>query len=128
MNKIELNIKQPIQSIIIYDGDCNFCISIIKFVRKRDNKKVLLFIHIQEKEGRLILRKHNENFINLQTVYFIHSGQMYKKSTAIFKIFSLLPFPWKIISLFKIFPISFTDFMYNFIAKYRYRLFGKVNK
>lgn len=126
MDKRKLDLP-PIQSIILYDGLCNFCISIIHFVKKRDKKNVLFATPIQTKEARAILRSQNEKFINLQTVYFIHTNRIYKKSTAIFKIFSLLPFPWKIISWFQILPVSFTDRGYNIIARYRYKLFGKIN-
>ena len=49
-----------------------------------------------------------------------------KKSKAIIKILSKLPFPWKFFSFFiAIFPNFFRDIIYNFIAKIRYKIFEK---
>ena len=124
MDKEKLISADP-QLFILYDGVCNFCISIIGLVSRLDKSKSLQAVPIQSKEGRNILRLRNEKFISLKTVYFIHDKRVYKKSTAIFKIFTHLPFPWKIISWFQILPVSFTDSVYRIIARYRYSLFGK---
>jgi predicted DCC family thiol-disulfide oxidoreductase YuxK len=118
-----ISAKPPL--FILYDGVCNFCISIVGFALRIDTSKSLQAVSIQSKEGRTILRLNNEKFISLKTVYFIDEKQVYKKSTAIFKLFSRLPFPWKIISWFQILPVLFTDSVYGIIARYRYTLFGK---
>jgi predicted DCC family thiol-disulfide oxidoreductase YuxK len=124
MDNEKLN-TNPIQPTILYDGVCNFCIAVIDFVKRKDKKNIFLSMPIQSQEARAILRSHNEKFISLQTVYFIEDGKVYKKSKAVFKILRHLSFPWKIFSWFRVFPVFFTDAVYNVVARYRYKVFGK---
>jgi predicted DCC family thiol-disulfide oxidoreductase YuxK len=122
MKKIET------QQIVLYDGRCNFCIGIINFIKKKDKKNTFSYLPIQSKEARNILRSTNEAFINLKTLYLVIEQNSYKRSMAIFKIFQQLPYPWKLVSLFKIFPLFITDFFYKVIARYRYKLFGQAQE
>ena len=61
----------------------------------------------------------------MNTIFVISEHSMFTSSTAIFKIFGLLGYPWNIMLIFSLLPKSLTDFVYNMIAKNRYRLFGK---
>src|SRR4051812_29187915 len=99
----------PQKSVILFDGVCNFCNAFVNFVRKHDKNNVFSFAPIQTKEARALLRKTNEIFINLQTVYLVENNVNYKRSRAVFRIFRKLPYPWKLISLFRILPVSITD-------------------
>jgi predicted DCC family thiol-disulfide oxidoreductase YuxK len=119
------NVSSP---VILYDGVCNFCNAIVNFVIRRDKNKVFLFAPVQSREARLLLRSHNESFASLKTVYLVDKGKVLKRSEAVFRIFQYLPYPWKIISAFGILPLGFTDSGYNFIARNRYRWFGKTDE
>jgi predicted DCC family thiol-disulfide oxidoreductase YuxK len=114
--------------VILYDGVCNFCNAIVNFILKHDKNKKFLFAPIQSKEARLLLRNLNEPFANLKTVYLIDDKKVYKRSVAVFKILEKLSFPFKAVALFQIFPTSLTDYVYKFIAKNRYKWFGKAEK
>ncbi|HET6244208.1 MAG: thiol-disulfide oxidoreductase DCC family protein [Bacteroidetes bacterium] len=114
--------------VILYDGVCNFCNAIVTFIIKHDKEKKFLFAPIQSKQARLLLRNLGEPFANLKTVYLVDSGQIYKKSGAVFKIVQKLHYPWKLLSLFKVLPLGFTDYLYSLIAKNRYHWFGKTNE
>jgi len=123
MTEIE---NKPVQKqIILFDGVCNFCTAVADFIRKHDRKNIFLLMPVQNKEARAILREHNITFVNLQTIYLVKNEAVYKRSTAIFKIFQLLPFPWKLFSFFRIFPSAFTDYFYGIISRNRYKWFGK---
>ena len=115
----------PAASAVLYDGECNFCIYIVKLIKNIKNNNIDLFIPIQSREAKALLRFHKERFIDLNTIYFIYHNKIYKKSTAAFKIIALLPFPWKILSWFRIFPVSWTDRLYSFIACYRHKIIKK---
>jgi predicted DCC family thiol-disulfide oxidoreductase YuxK len=111
--------------IVLYDGVCNFCNAVVNFIIKHDKEKIFLFAPIQSKEARNLLRKHNEAFASLHTVYLIEDKKVYKRSVAVFGILKKLPFPWNSISFLGLLPIGLTDFAYKLIAKYRYSIFGK---
>jgi predicted DCC family thiol-disulfide oxidoreductase YuxK len=117
--------KELSQQFILYDGMCNFCNTIVNFVKKNDKRDIFLFLPIQTKDARKLLRAANEIFINLKTVYLVDDQTCYKKSRAIFKIFAMLPYPWKSISWFRFLPLFFTDFIYGQIARHRYKIFGQ---
>jgi predicted DCC family thiol-disulfide oxidoreductase YuxK len=109
------------ENIIIYDSKCNFCRKIVKFIMKNKIHDVTC-LPVQDKESRLILRRLNEPFIDLHTIYFIKSGQIFKRSKAIFEIAKSLKRPYFFFSYLSILPSSLTDFFYIQISKRRYKL------
>ncbi len=115
------------KSVILFDGLCNFCNAIVNFIIRHDKDKTFLFSPIQASEARAFLRERDIVFMNLNTVYLVDDKKVYQKSSAVFKVFQKLPYPWKLVSLLRIFPLFITDFFYKIIANYRYRLFGKLD-
>lgn len=111
--------------VILYDGVCNFCNAVVNFIAKHDRKKVFRFAPLQTKEARALLREHKETFVSLKTVYLIEGGKVYKRSSAVFRMLKQLPYPWRMLSWFRIFPVKLTDYFYKLIAKHRYVLFGQ---
>jgi predicted DCC family thiol-disulfide oxidoreductase YuxK len=124
---IEKSMKEE-SPVILYDGLCNFCNAVVNFVVHHDKKKEFRFAPLQSKEARALLREHNEAFVNLKTVYLVEKGEVYKRSTAVFRVFRRLDYPYKILSFFRVLPVGLTDYFYKIIAKYRYALFGKRNE
>lgn len=108
-------------NIIIFDSKCSFCTKTVFFFIT-NKKKALLSIPVQDKDARLKLRTLGENFISLQTIYFISNNRVYKKSQAIFQIVRNLNFPYNTLSVFSILPISLTDFFYDYISKRRHKI------
>jgi predicted DCC family thiol-disulfide oxidoreductase YuxK len=122
---LQTNTQKP---VILYDGVCNFCNAVVNFVIKHDREKLFLFSPIQSREARMLLRSNNEPFAGLKTVYVVHGGKVFKRSQAAFEIFRLLGYPWKAVSAFGVLPVSFTDMLYKFVARNRYKWFGKSNE
>jgi predicted DCC family thiol-disulfide oxidoreductase YuxK len=111
--------------LILYDGVCNFCNAVVKFVIEKDRQEKFSFAPIQSREARAVLRENNEAFASLKTIYLVEGSQTFKRSRAVFRIFSRLPMPWRIVAVLGYLPVPFTDLCYKLVAKYRYRLFGK---
>jgi len=111
-------------NIILFDGLCNLCNRIVPILIKYDSKDKLSFSAQQSSAGIIIMNKHKLNSKN-ESVVFIKGKDVFFKSNAIIEIAKLIT-GWP--SLFKyltFFPKTFRDVVYDFIAKYRYRLFGK---
>jgi len=119
--------KKEESPVILYDGLCNFCNAVVNFIVRHDKKKIFSFAPLQTREARGLLREHNEAFVSLKTVYLVEKGNVYKRSRAVFRMFRQLPYPWKMVSFFRILPVWFTDYFYKVIAKNRYKWFGKRN-
>lgn len=61
----------------------------------------------------------------LEGVVFIENGKAYFKSAAAFRISRYFGGIWRTLNIFSVFPIALTDFIYDIIAKNRYKWFGK---
>jgi predicted DCC family thiol-disulfide oxidoreductase YuxK len=98
----------------------------VDFIINRDKKRRFRFASLQSEQGQSILKKlnfHSEDYDSfiLQDV----DGKVFIKSTAALKVCAKLGFPWNLLSIFMIVPASIRDVVYAWVAKNRYRLFGK---
>lgn len=112
-------------SIILFDGVCNLCNSSVKFILKRDKKKQFIFASLQSDAAENILLHHKYKNNGLNSIILIHRDKLYEKSSAVLYIFSVLGMPWRLFTVFNILPLSWRDFLYDFIARNRYKWFGK---
>lgn len=111
--------------ILFYDGYCYLCSSTIRLLIRFDMKKKLRFISLQK---GLMTPKINKiiGIYNInESIIFLSNGKIHTKSNAIIKVIKTLGGAYKLISIFYILPRPIRDFIYDFIAKYRYRIFGK---
>jgi predicted DCC family thiol-disulfide oxidoreductase YuxK len=106
-------------STIIYDANCNLCIASVKFLTKHDTKHRLSFVPLNSTESRAALKNVGVNFVQKNTVYFIHQQKAYVKSTAVLKALSLLRFPVNVLSVFIVVPRFIRDYFYGIVAKNR---------
>jgi len=113
------------KSIIIFDGVCNLCNASVNFVIKNDKKEQFLFASFQSDAAKEILLHFNLKNLNGGTVILVEGQKVYEKSTAVLKIAKRLDGPFKAFYAFFIVPKIFRDWVYDFIAKNRYRWFGK---
>ncbi len=110
--------------IILFDGICNLCNSSVNFILKRDKKKQFHFVSLQSDEGKELIKRYK---IPQETdsVILIRKNEIFIESDAALKIIGLLPTPWKWLTIFKIIPIKWRNKIYNWVAKNRYKWFGK---
>jgi len=113
------------KTIIFFDGVCNFCNGSINFVIKRDEKNKFLFAPLQSEAGKEFLTRHQLSVTDFDSVIVFSEGKVFKKSSAALQIAGKLNFPWPLLSALRIFPAFIRDFFYDFIARNRYRFFGK---
>jgi predicted DCC family thiol-disulfide oxidoreductase YuxK len=113
------------KTIIFFDGVCGFCNGAVNFIITRDKKDKFLFAALQSEAGKEFLTTHQLSASDFDSVVVFRGGKVFKKSAAAFQVTGQMGFPWSILSVFKIFPAFFSDFFYDFIARNRYRFFGK---
>ena len=112
-------------AIILFDGVCNFCNAAINFVLKQDKKGVFRFAPLQSEAGQRLLKQYNLSTAEFDSFVLIDNGKIYKKSSASLRVMNKLPWYWKEAQLLRIIPTAFRDAIYDFIAKNRYKWFGK---
>lgn len=113
------------QNIIFFDGVCNFCNGAVNFIIKRDINNKFLFSSLQSDNAKKILSQYHKNNTDLNTLILIKNDTLFEKSDAVIEITKEFSGLWFLVSYFKILPQSLRDFIYSFIAKNRYKLFGK---
>jgi predicted DCC family thiol-disulfide oxidoreductase YuxK len=116
---------QSIQPVILFDGICNFCNAGINFIIKQDKKKVFRFAALQSEAGQQLLQKHGLSTNKFESFILIDEGKVYQKSDAGIKVYGKLSWYWKWTQLAWIAPRAIRDAVYDFIARNRYKWFGK---
>jgi len=97
----------------------------VNFVFKRDKNDLFKFTALQSYRAKEFIDQINYDILSPDTFILIFDGKFYKKSTAALKVCKELSGLIKILYLFIILPEFFRDFVYDLIAKNRYKLFGK---
>jgi len=114
------------KKIILFDGVCNLCNSSINYVIDRDKNDVFRFVSLQSDLGKTIQEYLGIKNISLDTIIlYVPDEAYYIKSTAALKVISEFSGLWKITQVFLILPAPIRDFVYNYIAKNRYKWYGK---
>ena len=111
--------------IILFDGVCNFCNAGVSFIIRQDKKNIFRFAALQSKAGQQLLEKYNLPQKKFDSFILIDKGKAYYRSTAGFKIYGKLPWYWKWTQIFWIVPKFIRDGVYDFIARNRYKWFGR---
>jgi len=113
------------RKIILFDGICNLCNQSVQFVIEHDSKNQFRFASLQSDFGQDFLKKNKLEAIQFDSIVFIEDDQFYTKSSAALKIAKYLDGITSWLTIFMIVPKPLRDIVYSFIAKNRYRWFGK---
>ncbi|WP_109437490.1 MULTISPECIES: thiol-disulfide oxidoreductase DCC family protein [Aquimarina] len=114
------------KKIILFDGVCNLCNSAINFIIKRDKKDIFRYASLQSEIGKKLILERNIDTSSLDSILLIEPKvAYYHKSTAALHIAKQLSGLYPLLSVFLILPKFFRDWIYNIIAKNRYKWFGK---
>jgi predicted DCC family thiol-disulfide oxidoreductase YuxK len=117
----------PNKKIILFDGVCNLCNSAVQFVIQHDKKDVFRFVALQSEIGQEILNHIGINQMNIDSIILYEPGvAYYYKSSAALEIAKNLGGFWHLGTIFKIIPTGFSNKIYDYIAKNRYKWFGKM--
>ena len=111
--------------IILFDGECNLCNAFVQFIIKRDPEAKFKFASIQSESGKSLLIKCGGATNDFDSLVYIKGNTCFLKSSAGIKILIDLGGIWQLFNVFVIIPKFIRDFLYNLIAKSRYKLFGK---
>jgi predicted DCC family thiol-disulfide oxidoreductase YuxK len=110
--------------LVLFDGVCNLCNGTVDIILKRDAKKQFRFVALQTETGEVIRNKYSIPD-EIDSVVLIYNGKVFYESDAALEIARLLPPPWKWAVVFKIVPVGLRNAIYRWIARNRYRWFGK---
>lgn len=110
--------------LILFDGYCNLCSGGVNLILKNEKKPLYYFLSLQSPKVKeyfpdLIISEPPESII------LIENDKIFKSSTAALKISKNLKFPWYIFYYSIYLPSFLRDPVYQFIARHRYKWFGR---
>lgn len=111
--------------ILLFDGVCNLCNSLVRFIIKRDPDAKIRFAPLQSHAGQSLLKISGLAASEIDSVVYITGDKHFIKSSAVLHLLKESGGRWRLFYGFIIIPEFIRDFFYTMIAKSRYKVFGK---
>ncbi len=113
--------------IILFDGICNLCNGFVQFVIKRDKKARFKFASLQSPVAEKLLKSYSVSTESMESVILIDENkrQIWTESSAVLNILKNLSGIYALLYVLIIIPKLLRDFLYRWIAKNRYKWFGR---
>ncbi len=112
-------------AVVLFDGVCNLCNGSVQFIIARDPGGRLRFAALESEAARRLLTECGVREALPDSVVLVEGGTVYTRSSAALRIARRLRFPWPMLYGLRIVPPVLRDAVYDFIARNRYRWFGK---
>ena len=113
-------------ALILFDGVCNLCNDWVQRIIKNDKKHYFRFASIQSNMGKKMLEKYSLFVQDTpESLVLIKNNRAYCYSSAALHIARKLDGAWKFLYVFIALPKGFRDYLYKYVARNRYRWFGK---
>ncbi|WP_422091150.1 thiol-disulfide oxidoreductase DCC family protein [Tenacibaculum ovolyticum] len=114
------------KKIILFDGVCNFCNDAVLKVIKYDTKNQYIFTSLQSDIGKEITNHLGIDITKIDSIILYEPNiAYYIKSTAALKIMIGFGGIWSLTTILELIPEAIRNYSYDFIAKNRYKWFGK---
>ena len=115
--------------IVLFDGVCNLCNGAVRFIIKRDRFGKFRFASLQSDAGRALLERNGVTHWGTDSIVYIpQQGDAFSESSAVLYILKELGRGWQLLFPLIHLPGFLRDGIYRFIARNRYRWFGKKEK
>lgn len=120
--------------IVVFDAKCLLCSRWVPFLLKHDRKAIFKFASIQSQTGQSLLSQAGLSAYHLKTLLLVEGAgdapkirivQHWQNTAAIFRIFHALGWPWRLAWIAYLIPSPLRDSAYHFLARNRYRFFGR---
>jgi predicted DCC family thiol-disulfide oxidoreductase YuxK len=120
--------KQP--TIVLFDGVCNLCSGVVRFLIARDPHARFRFAALQSQAARKACKAAGYElpaYATPSTIVVIEHGRALERSDAVLAIARRMRFPWPVLGVFRVLPRGLRDVLYRFVARNRYRWFGRAD-
>ena len=114
------------KKIILFDGVCNLCDNTVQKIIKNDKNDIFRFIPIQSELGEKIIKYIGIDTSKTDSIILYEPGHpYYYKAEAAIKIAKNLGGIFSVLGIFSIFPKWLSNRVYDYVARNRYKWYGK---
>ena len=114
------------KQLILFDGVCHLCNGAVQYILKNDKKDVFLFTPLQSDTGKQVIEDYQIDTTKVDSILLLNpKKKLLYKSGAVLRIAFHLKFPINVLSVFLVIPPSIRNWVYDQIAKNRYKWNGK---
>lgn len=113
--------------VLLFDGECNLCSRLVQFIIRNDKKKLFLFAPLQSESAKNILTGIKCSLSTFNSIVLVYRGKIFTKSAAALTTLRLLRGPWQLMYAGIVIPTFVRDAFYGWVARNRYKWFGKSN-
>jgi len=111
--------------VLLFDGVCNLCNASVQWVLLHDRKGIFQFAALQSETGQNLLRKWGRPTHDFDSVVLVDGDRLLLHSDAPLEIVRRIGGAWQLLYVFKIIPRPLRDAVYRWVARNRYRWFGR---
>ncbi len=111
--------------ILLFDGVCNLCNGAVQFILKRDREGVFRFASLQSPTGQALLQHAGMPVDRISTLVLVENHKVWVRSDAALRLARHLSGAWPLLYGFIVIPRPLRDVVYDWVARNRYRWFGK---
>ncbi|MEJ0067826.1 MAG: DCC1-like thiol-disulfide oxidoreductase family protein [Pseudomonadota bacterium] len=97
----------------------------MRFLAPRDRAGKLWFAAVQSRTGQAVLARSGLPTDRFDSFVFLEAGRLYFKSDAVFRLVRYMTWPWPVLVIGRLLPRPIADWLYDCVARNRYRLFGR---
>jgi predicted DCC family thiol-disulfide oxidoreductase YuxK len=111
--------------IWLYDGVCVLCSGGVRYALRHERDPAMRFVAIQSREGRELAARHGIDPDDPESFLFIERGRALAKSDGVLALAGHLNGTAWVLFLGQIVPKPIRDWLYDRVARNRYRIFGR---
>jgi predicted DCC family thiol-disulfide oxidoreductase YuxK len=128
----------PSSNLVLYDGICGLCNHMVRFLLRIDRRNVLSFAPLQGQTAPRLAERHGiplatageDEGSALETIVYVRNfglkrERAYLRSDAVLRALGDVGGLWWLLSLLRVVPRFLRDPVYDWVARNRYRWFGK---
>lgn len=113
------------QPVLFYDGACGLCQRSVQWVMDHDRQRRFYYAPLQGPTAERLIGRP-QGAAEGWSVVLLEGGERYDRSDAALRIASLCGWPWRVLAIFRLVPRRIRDGVYRFIARRRFRWFGRA--
>lgn len=113
------------EGILVFDDQCMLCNKVVLYIARHDKHNRIKFSFLTSNYTTALLKSMKYDSMG-DSVIFIYNEKIYQKTNAVLMVLKTLGGFGLLVFIMKITPRCISDYIYDRVAKYRYKLFGKT--